>query len=135
MKKLSFNKNFLFDLIRSAIIAVLISLALVLVFALIVNLTEVPDVLIAPVNQVIKILSVLVGCLIGIKEKRRGAFKGAIVGLSYTLLSILIFGLISNSVRFNAMSLIDVALGIVIGAISGVIAVNVGKKSLSRVQK
>ena len=128
MKKLSFNKNFLFDLVRGTIISVLVSLALVLIFALIVNLTEVPDAVIAPVNQAIKVVSLLLGALVGIREKKQGVFKGAICGLLYTLLSILIFGLISNNVRFNVVSLIDVALGIVIGAISGIIAVNVGKK-------
>ena len=128
MKKLSFNKKFLFDLLRGTVIAVLISLALVLLFALVVNLTDVPEGVVAPVNQAIKVVSVLVGCLVGFKEKRQGAFKGAIAGLLYTFLSILIFGLISNNVKFNAASLIDVALGIVTGAISGIIAVNVGKR-------
>ena len=129
MKKLTFNKKFLFDLLRGTIIAVLVSLALVLIFSLIVNLTDVPDVVIAPVNQAIKVISLLVGALVGFREKRQGAFKGAICGLAYTFLSILIFGLISNNIRFNAMSLIDVALGIVIGAISGILSVNVGKRS------
>jgi len=132
MKKISFNKQFLFDLLRGTVIAVLASLALVLIFALVVNLTDVPEVVIAPVNQAIKIISVLLGCLIGIKEKKQGVFKGALIGLTYTFLSILIFGLISNTIKFNAMSLIDVALGIVIGAISGVIAVNVRKRSAAR---
>ena len=115
MKKISFNKQFLFDLLRGTIIAVLSSLALVLIFALVVNLTDVPDAVIAPVNQAIKIIGILLGALIGIKEKKQGVFKGALIGMTYTFLSILIFGLIGNEIRFNAMSLIDVALGIVIG--------------------
>lgn len=128
MKKISFNKKFLFDVVKSTIIAVVASLVLILLFALIVNLTDVPDSVVSPVNQAIKVVSVLVGCLVGIREQRMGAFKGAIAGLLYTFLSTLLFGLISNNLRFNAMSLIDVALGIVIGAISGILSVNVRKK-------
>jgi len=132
MKKLSFNKNFLFDIIRSTIIAVIISLVLVLVFALIVNLANVSEKIILPINEGIKIVSIIVGCFIGFKDMKSGAFKGAITGLLYTFLSILIFGIISHSVKFNMLSLVDLALGIVAGAISGILVVNLKKKSVTQ---
>ena len=131
MKKLSVNKHFFFDLIRSTIVAVIISLVLVLVFALIVNLVDVNENIILPVNEAIKVVSLLIGCFIGFRDMRSGVFKGAITGLLYTLLSILVFGIISHSVKFNLLSLVDVALGIIAGAISGILVVNLKKKSIT----
>lgn len=131
MKKLSVNKHFFFDLIRSTIVAVIISLVLVLVFALIVNLANVNENIILPVNEAIKVVSLLIGCFIGFRDMRSGVFKGAITGLLYTLLSILVFGIISHSVKFNLLSLVDVALGIIAGAISGILVVNLKKKSIT----
>lgn len=128
MKKISINKNFVFDLLRSTIISVIISLLCVLVFALIVNLADVGENVIAPVNTIIKILSVFFGCAIGFKDKSKGAIKGALSGLLYTLLSILIFGIISHSVKISALNLMDVGIGIIAGTISGIIAVNIGRK-------
>lgn len=132
MKKLSVNKYFFFDILRATVIAVIVSLVTVLVFSLIVNLTNVNEKIILPVNEAIKVVSILIGCFIGFKELKHGAFKGAISGLLYTFLSILIFGIISHSVKFNALSLIDVALGIVAGAISGIIVVNLKRKSVTQ---
>lgn len=131
MKNPNVNKHFFLDIIRTTIIAVIISLVLVLVFALIVNLVDVGESVIMPVNQVIKLLSVLAACFVGFKDNKQGAFKGALSGLCYTLLSILVFGLISKEISFNLMKLVDVALGIVAGAISGILAVNLRKKSVA----
>ncbi len=131
MKNSNINKHFFLDIIRTTIIAVIISLVLVLVFALIVNLVEVGEKVILPVNQAIKVISILASCFVGFKENKQGAFKGALSGLCYTLLSVLVFGLISKEISFNLMKLIDVALGIVAGAISGILSVNIRKKSVA----
>ena len=131
MKNLNINKHFFLDIIRTTIIAVIISLVLVLVFALIVNLVEVGEKVILPVNQAIKVISILASCFVGFKENKQGAFKGALSGLCYTLLSVLVFGLISKEISFNLMKLIDVALGIVAGAISGILSVNIRKKGVA----
>lgn len=131
MKNSNINKHFFLDIIRTTIIAVIISLVLVLVFALIVNLVEVGEKVILPVNQAIKVISILASCFVGFKENKQGAFKGALSGLCYTLLSVLVFGLISKEISFNLMKLIDVSLGIVAGAISGILSVNIRKKSVA----
>lgn len=131
MKNSNINKHFFLDIIRTTIIAVIISLVLVLVFALIVNLVEVGEKVILPVNQAIKVISILASCFVGFKENKQGAFKGALSGLCYTLLSVLVFGLISKEISFNLMKLIDVALGIVAGAISGILSVNIRKKGVA----
>ncbi len=132
MKKISINKRFVLDVVRSTIISVIISLLLVLIFALIINLTNLSDKIILPINEAIKVISILIGCFVGFKEQRAGAFKGAICGLLYTFLSIAIFSIISHSIQLNMLKLFDVALGIIAGLISGIIVVNVKKKSVTQ---
>lgn len=127
MKKISVQKQDIIDLLRGTIIAVIVSLILVLIFALIVNLVDVGENIIVPVNQVIKIISVFTGCFIGIKNRSKGVVKGALIGLLYTVLSIFVFGIISKEINFKLMNLIDAAFGIVAGIVSGILSVNLKK--------
>lgn len=127
MKKIAIDKKSLFDVVRSTLIAVIISLVMVLVFSLIINFVKINANLIMGINQAIKVFSILIACFIGIKDKRQGILKGALCGLLYTLLAIFVFGIISRSITFSSLNLIDIALGIVVGGVSGVIAVNVRK--------
>lgn len=127
MKKLAIDKKSLFDVVRSTLFAVIISLVMVLVFSLIINLVKINDSVIMGINQAIKVFSILIACFMGIKDKRQGVLKGALCGLLYTLLAIFIFGIIERSITFNSLNLIDIALGIVAGAVSGIIAVNIKK--------
>ncbi|MFA6866131.1 MAG: TIGR04086 family membrane protein [Clostridia bacterium] len=127
MKKINIKKEDIFDLIRGTIFAILLSLTLVLILALIVNFVDMGDKIIIPINQVIKILSVFLGTVLGIKHAKLGALKGGIIGVLYTLLSIFIFGIISKNINLGWNNLIDVALGIVAGVISGIICVNIKK--------
>lgn len=128
MKKLSISKQGILDVVKASIVALILSLIGVLLLALFVKLFSLQNNVIMPINQVIKILSILGGCLIGFKVKEKGALKGGAVGLVYTLLSILVFGLLEKTVSFKAFNWYDLVAGLVAGIISGIIAVNIGKK-------
>lgn len=128
MKKINIEKQDIFDLLRGTIVAVIVSLILVLIFALIVNLVEIGDNIVMPVNQAIKIISVFIGCFIGIKNRHHGVIKGALIGLLYTFLSIFVFGIISKEIDFQLINLIDVGFGIVAGIVSGILSVNLRKQ-------
>ena len=127
MKKIAIDKSSIIDVVRTTLVAVIISLVMVLVFSLIINFVKISDNLIMGINQGIKVISIFVGCFIGIKSRKNGVLKGALSGLLYTLISIFIFSIISHSVRFSSLNLIDIALGIVAGGVSGVLAVNLKK--------
>lgn len=124
---LKLNKTNVTDILRSTLIAVIISLIAVLIFGIVIKLANVPDNIILPINQVIKVVSVLMGCVIGFKHKEKGALKGGIAGTLYTALSILIFWVICGSPKGN-FGWADAVTGIISGAIAGIIAVNIGKK-------
>jgi len=128
IKSFPINKHCVFDVIRVTLTATILALLSVLIFSLIINFVGMGAGAITGINQGIKLVSLLLACFMGIKESKNGILKGALSGLFFTLLSTLIFGIISKSVTFKAMNLIDISLGIVAGAISGILAVNFKKK-------
>lgn len=127
-KAMSIKKATVFDIIRGVLLSVVISLIGVLILALIVKLTSIGNEVILPINQVLKILSILLGCILGIKEKEKGALKGSIIGLFYSLLSIFVFLILNKSLSGSSINYIDIVAGIAAGALSGIIAVNFRKK-------
>ncbi len=127
LKAIKLDKQNVIDIVRATLIAVIISLISVLVFGIVIKLTNVPDKIILPINQVIKVISVLLGCVLGFRQKEKGALKGIIVGVLYTALSVLIFWIICGSPK-GSFGAPDAVTGIITGAVCGIIAVNVGKR-------
>lgn len=129
IKKFKLDKATVTDIVRASLIAVIISLIAVLILGIIMKFVDIGNAVLLPVNQVIKVLSVLFGCILGIKCKTRGALKGLIVGLIYTLASILIFWIVNGTLTGN-FGLLDAVSGLIVGAVSGIIAVNTGKSKI-----
>lgn len=127
LKGIKINKIFIKDIAKATLFSLIITLFSVLILGIIVKFVDVPNNILMPINQVIKVISVLVGCIIGIKTKENGALKGGLSGLIYTLVSIFIFLILGTNLK-GSFNIIDLILGIIIGAISGIIAVNTGKK-------
>lgn len=127
MKKIAINKNNLIDVLKACIIAVIISLLFVLILALCVKLFTIEAKVILPINQAIKIISIFGGCFFGFKCRENGAIKGGIVGIFYTLVAILVFGIVENSISFSAFNWYDLLAGVIAGIISGILAVNIRK--------
>jgi len=113
------------SVLKGALFALAISLIGVLLFAFIIKLTSIGDTLIAPINQVIKGISILMGCFYGTKQARsNGLLKGVLIGLVYTILSFFIFSLLNGQLSFQKSFINDILFGAVIGAICGVISIN-----------
>ncbi len=116
----------IFQIIKSVLAAVLISLAFVLIFTVLMQLFAIPMGAVKPVNQVFKILSVAIGGLIFIRGDK-GLLKGVIYGVIAVLITYLVFGLISLSLSISWKFIFEILLGAVAGGISGIIAVNIKK--------
>ena len=124
-----FNKKFsspiLANILKGSLIAVSISLILILLFAVLIKLTNIPDVAISPVNQVIKIISIFFGCFLCLKKlPQKGLVTGSFVGMLYTVLAFLIFSLLGGTFSFNLTLLSDIIFATIIGGICGIMAVN-----------
>ena len=123
MQKAKNIKTDVTDVLKAVLFATLISLALVLVFAIVIRFADVKTSVIMPVNIAIKILSLLIGVMLGFKNPQNGLVKGAISGLVYMLLTFLIFSAL-DGFKDVAFSWIDLITLPVAGAISGIITVN-----------
>ena len=127
-KAVSIKKTTVFDIIRGVLIALIVSMLGVLILELIVKLTSIGNEVILPINQVLKILSLLLGCVFGIKEKEKGALKGGMIGLIYSLLAIFVFLILNKTLSGSSINYIDLVSGLTAGILSGIIAVNFKRK-------
>lgn len=123
------GRNFFKCLIKGSLIALSISLISICVFAFVLRFCDISEEVIKPVNQIIKIVSVLIGAYIGMKGYREmGLITGFFIGLIYTILSFVVFSLLNGGFDFKSSLINDLIFGGIAGAISGILAVNFRKK-------
>lgn len=121
------NKCFTKDSLLSSIISVLLSIGLVLIFALFVKWFCLSTTAINIGNTFVKVLSLFFGLFLGIKERESGLIKGIICGLIYSVLSSFLFSLYAGGGLFYGFNLLDLLFCVIIGGISGIIIVNIRK--------
>lgn len=115
-----------FSVIKGTGVALLFSLAAILVFAFIMRITDLDESVVKPVNQFIKVLAIFLGCYFSLSGTR-GYIKGALVGISAIIVTFFVFSAIGGTLTFDVMLLYDLLLGLLVGALSGIIAVNLKK--------
>ena len=121
------NKSeFFSSVLKGVFLSLITALIGVLLFALVVKLTFLQSSVIKPVNCFIKILSVFIGCIFSLRGKK-GYLKGALVGVLGTVVIFAVFSLIGGKLSFGVPFLIDLAFGLVLGGVSGMVAVNIKK--------
>ena len=126
------NKMFL-TVLKGSLIAVAISLVGILFFAFAIKLFGLSDGWLKPVNQVIKALSIFMGVFFALKtQKEKGLIKGCIIGFVYTAVAFLVFSILNGKFTFDKSLITDILFGSIMGAICGVIAVNLKSKNTVR---
>ena len=113
----------LFQIVKGTGIAVLFALVATVLFSFILRLTPVPDSVIMPVDQCIKALAVLFGCLFSLRGEK-GWLKGLAVGMLTVALTGFVFSAIARDFSFSLLLLAEFAFGAVAGLLSGIVAVN-----------
>ncbi len=121
------DRGYVFEIVKANIIALIVALIAILVSALIVKIFTVSDGAIPIINQVIKSVSIFIGCLISLKKPNSGWLRGLICGFIFMWLSFVVFSALDNNFVFGLSLLNDSVLGAVAGMISGIIAVNIRK--------
>ena len=114
-------------ILLSTVIAVIVSLGLILIFALLIKWFEWGDGVIAPVNIIIKIISIAVAVIIATRGGGQALKKGIFVGAGYIILSYIIFSALLGSFALSLENLWDLIFGTVAGGIIGVMT-NIIKK-------
>ncbi len=121
------NSNIL-SMLKGVFWAISFSLICILIFAFIIKFTNISENAISPINQVIKVLSILVGCYVASKKiKSNGWLWGLFIGALYTIFAFLIFSILDGEFRITLNLLNDFVFGSLIGLISGIIAFAIRK--------
>ncbi len=108
---------------KGVVSTILVTLICVLLFALVVKISTMPSQVIKWVNQFLKIFALFIGVFFTIKGKV-GFIKGGVVGLVSTLITFLLFKLISGQSATFLSVFLECVFCSLIGAIFGVLAVN-----------
>ena len=116
------------SIIKGVFWAISVSLLCVLIFAFIIKFTNISENVISPINQIIKVLSILIGCWVASKKiPSNGWFYGLILGALYTIFAFLIFSILDGEFSFTISLLNDFVFGAVLGLISGIITFAIRK--------
>ncbi len=119
---------FLKKIIKGSLIALSISLIGICIFAFLLRFLDISTSLIKPINECIKIFSILIGTFIGLKQvKEMGLISGFLIGFIYTILAFVVFSLLNGGFNIDASIINDLLFGGIAGAIAGIVAVNFKK--------
>lgn len=123
------KSNFFVSLLKGSLMALSISLILICIFAFVLRFCDIKTEAIKPINQVIKIVSILIGSFYGLKKtKEMGLINGFCIGIAYTILAFVVFSILNGGFSFERTIINDLIFGGIAGAIAGIISVNFRKK-------
>ena len=115
------------QIVKAVLAAAIFSMVAVLIFSLIIQLCSLGSGVITPVNQVLKIVAIVLGGIMFIRGER-GLLKGAIYGVAAVLVTYLLFSIIASSFSVTWLFVLEIALGAFVGAVSGIIGVNIRRR-------
>lgn len=117
-------------IIKGSSFAIIISLILLLIFALLLTYTELSEATMTPVVTTIVGVSILVGSMVSTRKiKKNGILNGSLVGLIYTIILYLASsGCLGIGFSLTMYSFVMLAVSVVTGMIGGIIGVNLGGK-------
>lgn len=112
--------------VKAAIFGVIFSLIFALILALIVRLSPMGASAQKIIAQSLKAASLALGCLFCLKSEG-GWKKGLLAGVLFTMLTYLSFSAIAGDFGWSWKILLDLFLGLSVGAFAGIAAVNLKK--------
>ena len=125
------KSNFL-NILKSTLVAVLISVGFILIFAVALKFVDFSDIIIKIINQIIKIFSIFFGCFVMLKrDKSKGLIKGILLGLMYSLIAFVVFSILNSGFSFGLSNLLDLLFSAVFGSICGVFCANIGAERIA----
>ena len=112
--------------VKAAIAGVVLSILFALLLALVATVAPLGETARQVIAQTLKGLSLAVGCFLFFRSEG-GWKKGLLAGVIFTLLTHLSFSAIGGSFVWSWKMLIDLVLGLGVGVLSGIAAVNLKK--------
>lgn len=119
------NSN-LIKIIKGSVIAIVLSLIFLTIYAAILSFTSVSETTMVPVVLVLTGISILIGSsMSSISIKKQGIINGGLVGLIYVLFLYIVSSIAGIGFGLNMNAIIMLIVGIITGMIGGVIGVNI----------
>ena len=115
--------NGFFTVVKSTLLALAFSLLASVVFACVLRAAPIPSKAIYPVNQTLKVLAICLGALVFVRGEK-GWLKGGASALAFTALSYLAFSAIGGDFSLSWLIIVELAIALLAGVVSGAIAVN-----------
>lgn len=116
------RKTAVMHALKGAIMGLVITVVCVLIFAVIVKQSGATDAAIAAVNQGIKIVSIFIAAFMASRGMgKQAAITGAMAGAIFIVFGYLTFSLIDGQFGDILMMFADLAMGLVIGMLTGII--------------
>lgn len=126
LKKNEFSRN-LIRIIKGSVMAILTSLILLFIFAMLLTFTSIKENIINPVIIVISGISILIGSSIStLKIRKNGLLNGGLVGLIYIVTIYILSSVTGSGFNLSLNSVIMIVVSIVAGMLGGIIGVNFG---------
>lgn len=123
-----FKKNAL-RIIKGSVLAILISLILLFIYATLLTYTEIQETTMLPVILTVVGISILAGSMISVRKIRKnGMLNGAIVGLIYIIILYLSSSICLVGFSLTTNSFVMLMVGIITGIVGGIIGVNINRK-------
>ena len=114
----------IFSILKSVGTALVLSFLSTIILAVVFSATSMSEKILYPINQTVKVLSILIGTLLFVRGEK-GWIKGGGAGLLFTALSYLAFSAIGGDFSLSWLIFLELAFAFVAGALGGIIAVNV----------
>ena len=121
-------KQNIFRYLKALFVSLIITFACIILFAFIIKWASFPDKVISPVNMAIKAISVFFGAMVLTKNSTKGMLQGLLFAGLYTLLAFIIFSILAQKLTLGLGFVADLVFAVVVGAIGGMVGVNVKKK-------
>ena len=122
------KNNVIFKIFKGVGISIAFTLICLTIFSALLTYTNLSESLIQPVVISVTGISILVGSFFATRKiKKNGIIKGVSVGLIYILLIYIVSSVVNGgNFALTIGSIIMILIGILCGAIGGIIGVNIG---------
>ena len=119
------EKNNIKIIAKGSLVSIIITIVALMIFAIILSSTGVPETAIPTVIIIITAVSILIGSSLSMtKIKKNGIVNGALIGLIYIVFIYLLSSIVERDFSISLYSIIMIVGSILAGAIGGIIGIN-----------
>lgn len=119
------EKNNYISILKGSLLAIVITIVCLTIYAAILTYTSVSENTIVPVVLVVSAISILIASSISARKlKKQGMINGGIIGLIYILAIYLLSSILSAEFSLNTSSILMILVCIITGMVGGIIGIN-----------